>query len=67
MWTLVDVADESAAREATLPGRQKLYAEADSRFGRDSPIEIRMVWPATQSEIDQFRWHNEMVAKFAAR
>ena len=67
MWTLVDAADESAAREAALPGLQKLYAEAGSRIGRDFPIEILTVRPATQGEIEQLRWHNEMVAKHATK
>ena len=67
IWTLVDAADETAAREAAIPELHKLYAESGSRIGRDFPIEIRTVRPATQEEIDLLRWHNEMVAKYAGR
>lgn len=67
MWTLVDAADESAAREAALPGLHKLYAQTGSRIGRDFPIEIHTVRPATDGEIEQLRWHNKMVARHGAR
>jgi hypothetical protein len=67
MWTIVDAADEFAEWQAALPGLQKLYAEADFRIGRDFPIGILTVRPATDDEITQWKWHHEMAAKHEAR
>lgn len=67
IWSLVDAADESTAREAALPGLHKLYAEAGSRIGRDFPIEIVTVRPAAPNEIAQWLWHHEIVSKHDAK
>jgi hypothetical protein len=64
-YVLVDAPDAAAARELGRPALYELYADVRSRHGRDVPIEIHTVRPATTDEIDLMRWHNEMVAREA--
>ena len=53
IWVVIDAADESATRDAALPLLQQLNAESGSRIGRDFPIEILTVRPATPKEVAQ--------------
>ena len=64
-YVLVDAPDEAAARELGRPALYELYADLRARLGRDVPIEIHTVRPATTDEIDMAKWHNEMVAREA--
>jgi hypothetical protein len=64
-YVLVDAPDEDAARELARPALYELYAETRARLGRDTPIEIQVVRPATTDEIDLMKWHHEMVARHA--
>jgi hypothetical protein len=62
-YVLVDAPDEQAARTA---GRAALDALARDE-GRSGPIEIRTVRPAPPDEIELERWHDEALAREAAR
>jgi hypothetical protein len=42
----------------------ELYADVRARLGRDVPINILTVRPATQDEIDLQRWHDEKVGQW---
>jgi hypothetical protein len=64
-YVLVDAPYEAAARELGRPALYELYAETRARLGRDVPIEIQVVRPATTDEIDLMKWHNEMIAREA--
>ncbi len=64
-YVLVDAADETAARVAGHAALHDLYADLRERLGRDVPIEIRTIRPATTDEIDMMKWHNQMLAREA--
>jgi len=61
-YVLVEAADKSAARVAGHTALYDLYADLRERLGRDVPIEIRTIRPATTDEIDMMKWHNAMLA-----
>lgn len=61
-YVVVDAENETQAREL---GQAELYADLRERLGREVPIEIHTVRPATTDEIDMTKWHNEMVAREA--
>ena len=61
-YVLVEADNESAARIAGHAALYDLYADLRERLGRDVPIEIRTIRPATTDEIDMLKWHNEMLA-----
>jgi len=62
-YVLVDAESESEARRLGQPALFDLYADVRERLGKDVPIEIRTVRPATDDEIDLWKWHHEMVAR----
>jgi len=62
-YVLVDAESESEARRLGQPALYDLYADVRERLGKDVPIEIRTVRPATDDEIDLWKWHHEMVAR----
>lgn len=64
-YVLVEADDESAARVAGHAALHDLYADLRERLGRDMPIEIRTIRPATTDEIDMMNWHHEMLAREA--
>ncbi len=65
-YVLVDAADEAEAIAQARPALHELYADLRERLGREVSIEIRTVRPATDDEIDLWKWHHEMVAREAA-
>lgn len=62
-YVLVDAETESEARRLGQPALYDMYADVRERLGKDVPIEIRTVRPATDDEIDLWKWHHEMVAR----
>jgi len=66
-YVLVDASDEQAACSDARPALRELYAGVRERLGRDVPIKIHTVRPATDDEIELWNWHHEMVAREAAR
>jgi hypothetical protein len=53
-YVLVEAANESEARRLGQPALQELYV------GRNLPVEIRVVRPATDDEIELRNWHREL-------
>ncbi len=66
-YVLVEANDESAARIAGHAALYNLYADLRERLGREVPIEIRTIRPATTDEIDMMKWHHAMLAREAGR
>ena len=64
-YVVVEAENETQARELGQPALYELYADLRERLGREVPIEIHTVRPATTDEIDMTTWHNEMVAREA--
>jgi hypothetical protein len=62
-YVLVDADNEDAARELGAPALHELYADLREKLGRDVPINICTVRPATEDEIDLQRFHDECVAR----
>lgn len=62
-YVLVEAANEDAARELGMPKLFELYADLRTKLGRDVPINICTVRPATDDEIRLQRFHDEMVAR----
>ncbi|MCA9054560.1 MAG: hypothetical protein KDA75_12025 [Planctomycetaceae bacterium] len=60
-YVLVEAADEHEARVKGQAALYDLYADLRERLGREVPIEIRTIRPATDEEIELMRWHNDMV------
>jgi hypothetical protein len=48
-YALVDAADEDEARRLAVPLLHELYADVRPKLGRDVPIEILTVRPATDA------------------
>ena len=63
-YVLVDANDETEARALGQPALHELYADVRERLGRDVPINITTVRPATPGEIDLQRWHDEKVGQW---
>ncbi|MBX3452500.1 MAG: hypothetical protein KF777_23315 [Planctomycetaceae bacterium] len=64
-YVLVEAEDETDARVAGQAALHELYADLRDRLGRDVPIEIRTIRPATTDEIELWRWHHETLAREA--
>ncbi len=59
-YVLVEAANETEARRLGEPALHELHADVAKRIGRDLPVEIRVVRPATADEIELRDWHCEM-------
>lgn len=62
-YVLVDAENEDAARKLGAPMLYELYADLRAKLGRDVPINICTIRPATEDEIELQRFHDEMVAR----
>jgi len=62
-YVIVNAKEEADACELAKPMLHELYADIRERLGREVPINIHTVRPATNEEITQWNWHWEMVAK----
>jgi hypothetical protein len=60
-YVLVDANDEAEARALGQPALHEQFADIRARLGREVPINITTVRPATPDEIDLQRWHDETV------
>ena len=60
-YVVVEAENESQAREHGAAALHELYTDLRAKLGREVPIEIRTVRPATSDEIDMVRWHNRML------
>ena len=61
-YVVVDAENEVQARERGAAALRELYADLRARYGREVPIEIRVVRPATTDEIEMVRFHERMLA-----
>jgi hypothetical protein len=64
-YVLVEAADEREARTKGYAELFELYSDIREQLGREVPIEIRTIRPATDDEIALMRWHDGMVAREA--
>ncbi len=64
-YVLVDAENEDHARELGHAALHELYADLRERLGQDVPINILTIRLATDDEIEQWRWHHEMLAREA--
>ena len=62
-YVLVEAEDESQARRLGEPMLYDLYAGLRERLGREVPIKVRTVRPATRDEIDLWNWRREMLIR----
>lgn len=60
-YVLVEAENEDQARELALPALHELYADVRARVGKEVPINILTVRPASEEEIEFWGWHREMV------
>lgn len=59
---VVEAADETEARRLALPALRALHAEVSARIGRDLPVEVHVVRPATDDEIQlHLEWAREAI------
>ncbi|MCA8996691.1 MAG: hypothetical protein KDA80_06895 [Planctomycetaceae bacterium] len=61
-YVLVEAANEQEARTRGQAALSDRYAALREGLGREVPVEIRIVRPTTDEEIELMRWHNEMVS-----
>ncbi|MDP7253525.1 MAG: hypothetical protein QGF00_28260 [Planctomycetota bacterium] len=66
-YVLVNARDEAEASRLGRPALYEIYADMRERLGREHPILVHTVRPATPEEVEQWNWHYEMVAKENAR
>ena len=59
-YVLVEATNAIEARRLGEPALQELHADVAQRIGRDVPVEIHVVRPATDDEIELMNWHREM-------
>ena len=62
-YVLVKAENEHHARELGHAALHKLYADLREHLGREVPINIQTVRPATDDEIELWRWHHEKLAE----
>jgi hypothetical protein len=66
-YVLVEAENEGQALELGRIGLEKLHAEVGRRLGKDLPVNIFVVRPATTDEIEFCRWGEEMLARESLR
>ncbi len=55
--------NEEQARELSRAALERLHAEAGRPLGKDMPVNIFVVRPATTDEIGFYRWGEEMLTQ----
>ena len=66
-YVLVDAENEMQARQLGHAALYELYADLRERLGKEVPINILTIRPATTDEIDMMKWHREMLAREASQ
>ena len=61
-YVLVEAEDETQACERGYAALCDLYADMRKALGKEVPVTILTVRPATDAEIGQWNWHHEMLA-----
>jgi len=62
-YVVVDAPNESEARRLGQPALQDLHADLGKQIGRNLPVEIHVVRPATSDEIEMWQWHEELLGQ----
>ena len=62
-YVLVEAASESEARRLGQPALEELHADLGQQIGRDFPVEIHVVRPATGDETEMWKWHQELLGQ----
>jgi len=62
-YVVVEAADEAEARRLGQPALQELHTDLGKQIGRDLPVEFHVVRPATDDEIELWRWHQELLGQ----
>jgi len=62
-YVVVEAANEIDARLLGQPALQELHADLGKQIGRDLPVEIHVVRPATSDEIELWQWHRELLGQ----
>ena len=62
-YVLVEAENEGQAFEFGRIGLKTLHAEVECRLGKDLPVDVLVVRPATTDEIEFCRWGEEMLAQ----
>jgi hypothetical protein len=62
-YVLVEAENKGQALELGRIGLEKLHTEVGRRHGRDVPVNILVVRPATTDEIEFRRWGEEMLVQ----
>ena len=65
-YVLVEAADEDEARRLGHDVLYELYADLRERLGKEVPININVVRPATPDEIQLWNWHRRIMSCDAA-
>ena len=55
--------DKTGARRLGQPALHELHADLCKQISRDLPVEIHVVRPATDDEIEMWKWHQELLAQ----
>jgi hypothetical protein len=61
-YVLVEAENDADARERGQAALYDLYADLRQHLGKEVPINIKTVRPATSEEIELQRWFDESVA-----
>ena len=64
-YVLVEAENELDAEVKGHPALHDLYAERSNRLGRDVPIHIVTIRPASSQEIELGKWHRAKLAEEA--
>jgi hypothetical protein len=62
-YALVEAENEAQARELGRVALDEQHAELRRRLGRDVPVDILVVRPATTDEVEFCRWGEEALAQ----
>ena len=60
-YVLVEAEKENEARRLGADGLKALHSDVEKRLGKDVPVNILVVRPATSDEIELDRWNREML------
>jgi hypothetical protein len=66
-YVLVEAENEEQVCELGRAALERLHAEVGLRLGKDIPVNILVVRPATTDEIEFCRWGEEMLAREGLR
>jgi hypothetical protein len=66
-YVLVEAENEAQARELGRVALETLHSETGRLLGKDLPVNILVVRPATTDEVEFYRWGEEVLAQECAK